>query len=190
MLKICSIFVKMKQEIEKRFVLKEIPHIDKKDMLETLDIEQYYYFENGIWKRLRHIQSNDGYYISYYYLHTVKHYKDGKTFEEEEVMELSKGKELLNKIKEGKFESKFLTKKRTVVDTYKDELFQGYELKRLKWEIDEILSPEGFKIIIAEMEIPAEEYEINTFLIKNEILKEVTNDKKFSNFSLASSMNF
>lgn len=177
----------MKQEIEKRYILKDIPHIDKKDIIETLDIEQYYYFEDNIWKRLRYIHSMDNYTESYYYLHTIKHYIDGKTFEEEEIIKIEKGTNILIDIKLGKYKAKYLNKKRLVVNTYKDEIFEGNEIKNLVWEIDQI---DDSGLIIAEMEIPYENYDIDISLISDVLDKEITGIKEYSNFSLAKPMNF
>jgi CYTH domain-containing protein len=70
-------------------------------------------------------------------------------------------------------ESKYIKKTRHI---YKDG--------NLKWEVDEFNS--GYQLIIAEIEIPTEDYEvILPDYIKDLVLIEVTGMKPFSNRSLS-----
>jgi CYTH domain-containing protein len=66
----------MKKEIERKFLLKDFPILPKIE--EIQQINQHYYLEDGIWKRIRRIDSN---IFGLHFIHTTKSYQDGITYE-------------------------------------------------------------------------------------------------------------
>jgi hypothetical protein len=174
----------MKKEIERRFLLRDIPIVTEGySLLEIENINQYYYLVDGVWKRIRKIESN---LFGEQYLHTIKTYKDGITYEDEKFLSFEEFKTLIDDIHGGKYETKYISKTRYKFPTGEDADFEG-EIRNIKWEVDVF----NFHLIIAEIEIPdlKYEFEIPDF-IKTQIICEVTNIQELSNRSLARPLPF
>jgi CYTH domain-containing protein len=173
----------MKKEIERRFLLKSIPipNTDSK-LSEIQQIHQYYYLVDDIWNRVRKIESSVN---GDSYLHTIKTYIDGITYEEERNITADEFRNIYKDMNNGKYESKFLDKTRYIFSTSITEDFGDNEIKTLKWEVDAF----NFSLIIAEIEIPETNYqlEIPNFM-KKQILCEVTGIQELSNKNLASKL--
>jgi CYTH domain-containing protein len=150
---------KPKLEIEKRILLKRVPLDMEFD--EVQDIHQYY----GPSGRLRHVKNRIARTVQY--IHTTKKTVSKGVNQETEV-EISK--DLFTE--ELKRCTKRLYKVRYIKKTGK-----------YKWEIDEF-----FGMVIAEIEVNTKK-ELKTVkiprIIKNEMVAEITGDKRFSNFNLA-----
>ena len=169
----------MKKEIERRFVLKNIPiPIGGISISEIQNINQYYYLVDNIWHRIRKIESS---ITEDKYLHTIKTYENGITFEEEKYLNFSDFKELITEINNGKYKTRFLYKTRYIIPTKTQADFDGKN-EIIKWEIDVF----NFNLIIAEVEIPEMSFDllIPSFLQK-QIIYEVTGISEFSNRNLA-----
>jgi CYTH domain-containing protein len=167
----------MKKEIERKFLLKDFPILPKID--EIQQINQHYYLEDNIWKRIRRIDSN---ILGLHFLHTIKTYQEGITYEEEYDVEHAEYIYLLKKISQPKFETSFINKTRYIYLTGLDVDFEDNQHKNIKWEIDVF----NYKLIIAEIEIPSFDYPIDIpKSIKDKLIYEVTNIKEFSNRSLS-----
>ena len=166
----------MKKEIERKFLLKDFPILPKID--EIQEINQYYYLEDGIWKRIRKIDSN---VFGLHFLHTTKTYQDGITYEEEYVVEHDEYISLIKRISKPEFQTKFINKTRYIYLTGLDANFED-EIKNIKWEIDNF----NYKLVIAEIELPSFDFNIEIPKpIRDKIIYEVTNIKEFSNNSLS-----
>jgi CYTH domain-containing protein len=174
----------MKKEIERKFLLRDLPIVTPDFSLsEIQNILQYYYFVDGIWKRIRKIESN---IYGQQFLHTVKYYKDGIIYEEEYNASSSEYRSLVSDINSGKYETRFISKTRHIYFTGNDADFEG-EIKNLKWEIDNF----NFKLVVAEIEIPDFSYKIEIpDFIKDKLIYEVTNIPEFSNKNLAQKLIF
>jgi CYTH domain-containing protein len=167
----------MKKEIERKFLLKDFPILPKID--EIQQINQHYYLEDGIWKRIRRIDSN---VFGLDFIHTTKSYQDGITYEEEYVVEHDEYISLLKKISQPEFETRFVNKTRYIYLTGVDADFEENQRKSIKWEIDLF----NYKLVIAEIEIPSFNFLIEIPKpIEDKIIYEVTNIKEFSNHSLS-----
>jgi CYTH domain-containing protein len=174
----------MKKEIERKFLLRDLPIATPDFSLsEIQNIIQYYYLVDGIWKRIRKIESN---IYGQQFLHTVKTYKDGITYEEEYNASYSEYKSLVSDINSGKYETRFISKTRYIYFTGIDADFDG-EIKNIKWEIDNF----NFKLVVAEIEIPDFSYSVEMpNFIKDKLIYEVTNIPQFSNRNLAQQLIF
>lgn len=174
----------MKKEIERKFLLRDLPIATPDFTLsEIQNIIQYYYLVDGIWKRIRKIESN---VYGQQFLHTVKTYKDGITYEEEYIASYTEYKTLVSNINSGKYDSRFISKTRHIYLTGNDADFEG-EIKNLKWEIDNFT----FKLVVAEIEIPDFQYPIQIpRFINDKVIYEVTNIPEFSNKNLAQPLIF
>ena len=162
----------MKKEIERKFLLKDIPIHNS--LSEIQHIIQYYYFSDNVWKRIRKIESN---MYGNMYLHTIKTFKDGILFEEEEYFSYEQFKSLLDDINDGKYKTTFISKNRYIFLTGIDADFEG-EIKNIKWEVDVF----NFSLIIAEIEIPDFNFQIEIpSFIKDKLIYEVTGIQEFSN---------
>jgi len=154
-------------EIERKFLLKGVPDL-KPD--EVIKIKQWYLKVDGIWERARSMESNIS---GIKWVHTVKtRVSDISNIEEE--IDLSKY-EFDSFVKEcKKSNGRYITKERRI---YLDGDF--------KWEVD--IFSNKCHIIIAEVEIPNEDYDliIPEFIEKKNLL-EVSGLKQFSNRSLSS----
>lgn len=168
----------MKKEIERRFLLKDMP-ISPTGYHEIQHIIQYYYLDEGVWKRIRKIESSIN---GNTYLHTIKSYIDGVTYENENFISYEDYKTLISKIHNNEFQSKCLIKTRYILPVSETEVeFEG-ELKKLKWEIDVF----NFNLIIAEIEIPDLNFDVNIpDFIQSKLIYEVTGIKELSNRNLA-----
>lgn len=168
----------MKKEIERRFLLKDMP-ISPNGYHEIQHIIQYYYLDEGVWKRIRKIESS---IYGNTYLHTIKSYIDGITYETENFVSYEDYKTLINKIHNNHFESKCLIKTRYILPVSETEVeFEG-EFKKIKWEIDVF----NFNLVIAEIEIPDINYSIIIpDFIQSKLIYEVTGIKELSNRNLA-----
>jgi len=159
----------MNLEIERKFLLKSIPDIQPD---QTVEIHQFY-FKNqlGIWERARSWASSNG---DMKYIHTIKKsVSKSANLEEEYFMTLKQFDSFKSKCYKTPNDSKYIKKIRYI---YKDG--------NLKWEVDEFNN--GYKLIIAEIEIPTEDYEVVLpDYIKDLVLIEVTGMKPFSNRSLS-----
>lgn len=159
----------MNLEIERKFLLKSLPEIQPEQIVE---IHQFY-FKNqaGIWERARSWSSSNG---DVKYIHTIKKSVSKSTnMEDEHFLSLKEFNAFKDKCYKTPNDSKYIKKTRHI---YKDG--------NLKWEVDEFNS--GYQLIIAEIEIPTEDYEvILPDYIKDLVLIEVTGMKPFSNRSLS-----
>jgi len=168
----------MKKEIERKFLIKDLPIDPSLKLPEIQHIIQYYYKHESVWKRIRKIESNIS---GQQFLHTVKTYKDGITYEEEKLFSYLEYKELISMINSGEYPSRFISKTRYILPTEIQANFEG-EIKTIKWEFDKF----NFNLMIAEIELPSFDFplEIPDF-IKEKIIYEVTNISEFSNRNLA-----
>lgn len=159
-----------KLEIERKFILKALP-VRKYD--DKILIDQFYWKnKHNVWERARtyHSEKNGDSYI-----HTVKK-SVSKMVNMEEERELSKKefdsfkKRCLNE----PHQSKFINKERYIYN------FDN----GLKWEVD--VFDNGYKLIIAEIEIPKKTFKINIpDYISDVLLLEVTGMRQFSNRALS-----
>jgi CYTH domain-containing protein len=159
----------MNLEIERKFLLKSLPEVQPEQIVE---IHQFYFKnQEGIWERARSWSSSNG---DLKYIHTIKkNVSKISNLEEEYLMTLKQFNDFKTRCYKTPNESKYIKKVRYI---YKDG--------DLKWEVDEFNN--GYKLIIAEIEIPTEEYEvIAPEFIKDLVLIEVTGMKPFSNRSLS-----
>ncbi len=139
-------------EIERKFLLKAMPDILPSEIIK---IDQFY-FKNkeGIWERVRQYDSNVN---GKKWIHTIK-YRINDMSNEEVEKEISK-KEF------DKFKTKCYTNKLNARHIRKERWV--YPDGDLKWEVD--LFKDNYHLIIAEIEIPSEDYELNIpeFIKKN-----------------------
>ena len=175
----------MKKEIERRWVLRDLPikpfatnSYGNIPDIEVQNISQYYYLVDGVWKRIRKIDSN---IFGTMYLHTVKTYKDGITYEEESDYSYEEFISLMKEINSDKYQCTMISKTRYIFNTGVDADFDN-ERKNIKWEVDVF----NFNLIIAEIEIPDINYIIDIpDYIKEKMIYEVTGISEFSNRSLS-----
>ena len=160
-----------KIEIERKFLLKAMPCCIP---VEIISIGQYYWKnKSNIWERARTYHSNVS---GDRYIHTIKK-SLSKSVNLEEEVDLTKDDFESFKIRclSDLNNSKFINKERWVYD----HPFDG-----LKWEVD--VFDNGYKLIIAEIEIPKKTYKlVIPDLIKDVSLLEVTGLKQFSNRTLS-----
>ena len=159
---------KVKFEIERKFLLKNIPIFGKRKW-SFLDIRQFYFNRKEDGKRVRYREAiSDSGKIKYY--STQKDYVSEGTNAEDEfeitsVMFWKKFKETSNK--------RMIEKQRFIYN------FGGH-----KFEIDRFI---GMHIIILEVELKNINEKISfPDFIKKEIIVEVTKTKEFGNYSLSS----
>jgi CYTH domain-containing protein len=160
-------------EIERKFLLKAMP-----DVLptEVVKIDQFY-FKNkeGVWERVRQWNSN---LYGKKWIHTIKtKISDFSNEEIEKDITKLEYEEFKKKCRGNKSNSRYIKKERCI-----------YSDGDLYWEVD--LFKDKCHIIIAEIEIPSEDYELNIpeFISKKTLL-EVTGQKQFSNRSLSVKLN-
>ncbi len=167
----------MKKEIERKFLLKKLPILPSG--CEIQHIMQYYYLVDNIWYRIRKIDSDS--HNDSIFLHTIKTYKDDICYEEEIYYNKDEYLSLIKEIHSGKYESRFISKTRYIYNTGIKADFEG-EIKEIKWEIDTF----NFNLVIAELELPSFDFEIDIpDFIKEIFIYEVTGIKQFSNRVLA-----
>lgn len=158
----------MNLEIERKFILKALPTIEPDD---RLSIDQYYWKNSGgIWERVRTYHSDK---YGDKWVHTIKKsVSKGVNLEEERDLTYQEFEDFKSKCLSND-DSKFINKVRYI---YKDG--------DLKWEVD--LFDNGYKLIIAEIEVPKKRYKLNIpDFIKDVLLLEVTGLKQFSNRNLS-----
>ena len=156
-------------EIERKFLLKAMP-----DVLptEVVKIDQFY-FKNKecVWERVRQWNSN---LYGKRWIHTIKtKISDFSNEEVEKDITKLEYEEFKKGCRENKSNSRYIKKERWI-----------YPDGDLYWEVD--IFKDKCHIIIAEIEIPSEDYDLNIpeFISKKTLL-EVTGQKLFSNRSLS-----
>lgn len=162
-------------EIERKFLLKKVP--DKKPD-EIISIQQWYRKnKKGIWERVRSCYSNLN---GFYFIHTIKtKISDISNLEEENIIKTKKFNRFVEKCKKSK-DSRYISKDRLV---FKDDFNSS-----LYWEID--VFNNGHHLIVAEIEIPKEDYDLKIPDWLNEhVLIEVTSISQFSNKNLSNLIN-
>lgn len=155
-------------EIERKFLLKAIPDLKP---TEVIKIKQWYLKIDGIWERARSMDSN---IYGIKWVHTIKtRISDISNIEEEWDMDKNEFDDFVKRCKSSKQNARFITKERRI-----------YPDGELKWEVD--VFSQKCHIIVAEIEIPTEDYELEIpeFIQKKSLL-EVTGLKQFSNRSLS-----
>jgi CYTH domain-containing protein len=155
-------------EIERKFLLKAIPDLKP---TEVIKIKQWYLKVDGIWERARSMDSN---VYGIKWVHTIKtRISDISNIEEEYDMDKNEFDDFVKRCKSSKQNARYITKERRI-----------YPDGELKWEVD--VFSQKCHIIVAEIEIPTEDYELEIpeFIQKKSLL-EVTGLKQFSNRSLS-----
>ena len=156
-------------EIERKFLLKAMP-----DVLptEVVKIDQFYYKnKEGVWERVRQWNSN---LYGKKWIHTIKtKISDFSNEEVEKDITKLEYEEFKKECRQNKSNSRYIKKERWI-----------YPDGDLYWEVD--IFKDKCHIIIAEIEIPSEDYDLNIpeFISKKTLL-EVTGQKLFSNRSLS-----
>ena len=160
---------KWKLEIERKFLLKELPD-NVAD--EVITIDQYYWKnKSNIWERARTYHSDKS---GDSYIHTIKKsVSKGVNMEDEFELTKDEFENFKNNCLSDPTNSKFINKERHI-----------YKQGDLKWEVDKF--DNGYKLIIAELEIPKKTYKIAMpDYIMEVFLLEVTGLKQFSNRNLS-----
>ena len=155
-------------EIERKFLLKAIPDLKP---TEVIKIKQWYLKVDGIWERARSMDSN---IYGIKWVHTIKtRISDISNIEDEYDMDKDGFDDFVKRCKSTKQNARYITKERRI-----------YPDGELKWEVD--VFSQKCHIIVAEIEIPTEDYELEIpeFIQKKNLL-EVTGLKQFSNRSLS-----
>ena len=155
-------------EIERKFLLKSKPDIKP---VEIIKIKQWYLKVDGIWERARSMESN---LYGIKWVHTIKtRISDVSNIEEERDLSKKEFEDFVKICKSPNQTSRYITKERRI-----------YPDGDLKWEVD--VFSQKCHIIVAEIEIPTEDYELQIpeFIQKKNLL-EVTGLKQFSNRSLS-----
>lgn len=158
-----------KIEIERKFLLKSLPDLEADQIV---DIHQFYFKNSyGIWERARSWSSSNGEMI---YIHTIKKsISKSSNIEDEKLLTLNQFNKFKEKCYKAPAEAKYLNKNRHI-----------YKYGDLNWEID--VFKNDYKLIIGEIEIPTEDYDlIIPDYINDILLMEVTGMKPFSNRSLS-----
>lgn len=157
-------------EIERKFLLKSIPN---QEPIETIDINQWYRkTSKGVWERARSCYSDKK---GFYFVHTVKKsISKTSNIEEEKILTAYEFNKFVDKCKKSK-EARYISKQRIVYSHIEDNL---------KWEVD--VFNNGHHLIVAEIEIPTEDYDLSIpEFIGEKLLLEVTGLKQFSNKNLS-----
>lgn len=157
-------------EIERKFLLKSLPTIKPK---EKIEIQQWYRKNSkGIWERARACYSDKK---GFYFIHTVKtNISNITNIEDENIMTSSEFNKFVTKCKKSN-ESRYISK---------DRLIYNHPLDKLKWEVD--VFNNGHHLIVAEIEIPSEDYNLLIpEFIHDKFLLEVTDLKQFNNKNLS-----
>ncbi len=160
---------KWKLEIERKFLLKAMPD---KIADEVITIDQYYWKnKSNIWERARTYHSDKS---GDSYIHTIKKsVSKGVNMEDEFELTKDEFENFKNNCLSDPTNSKFINKERHI-----------YKQGDLKWEVDKF--DNGYKLIIAELEIPKKTYKIAMpDYIMEVLLLEVTGLKQFSNRNLS-----
>jgi CYTH domain-containing protein len=156
-------------EIERKFLLKAMPDILP---TEVVKIDQFYFKnKDGVWERVRQWNSN---LYGKRWIHTIKtKISDFSNEEVEKDITKLEYEEFKKGCRENKSNSRYIKKERWI-----------YPDGDLYWEVD--IFKDKCHIVIAEIEIPSEDYDLNIpeFISKKTLL-EVTGQKLFSNRSLS-----
>lgn len=158
-------------EIERKFLLKSIP---KKEPIETINIQQWYRKnKKGIWERVRSCHSDKN---GFYFVHTIKtRLTDTSNLEDEKIIKSKKFNKFVEKCKNSD-DARYIAKERLIIEDESNP--------NLYWEVDVFNS--GHHLIVAEIEIPAEDYQLNIpDWINDCLLIEVTGMNQFSNKNLS-----
>ena len=158
----------VKIEIEKKFLLKSLP---KKEPIDIIRIEQWYWKnKNGIWERARTYHSDK---TGDKYIHTIKkNIGKGVNEEDEKFLTKEEFESFVLVCKTKGQESRCITKERHL-----------YKQGKLYWEVDRFL---GYDLIVAEIEIPKENYRVRIpRFLKHHLILEVTGFREFSNRNLS-----
>lgn len=157
--------LKSKPEIERKFLLKNIP-VFGKNKWTYLDIRQFYFMING--ERIRYRESIDENNKTTYYYTKKKFISAG--INDELEYEITK-REFWKTFKSSKNKS-IIEKTRFI-----------YKYKGFKFEIDKYVD---MKLVVMEVELKNIKQKIPfPPFIKKEIIVEVTNIKEFGNFNLS-----
>lgn len=155
-------------EIERKFLLKSIPDIKP---TEIIRIRQWYLKVDGIWERARSMESSIS---GLKWVHTIKtRISETSNLEEERELSKKEFEDFIKRCKSSDHMAKCIKKERRI-----------YPYGELKWEVD--IFSQKCHIIVAEIEMPAEDYELEIpeFILKKSLM-EVTGLKQFSNRSLS-----
>lgn len=151
-------------ECERRFLLKMVPHIE---FDEILSMNQHYLTEKNS-NKLERVRIIDNHNIDETkFIHTIKEpiSKMSVNESEKEITDLEY----------------FELRKKSLREIGKVRYIKKFD--NLKWEIDEF---RNINLVIAEIEIPNEEYDlILPDYIKNNLIIEITGLKEFNNSNLA-----
>lgn len=161
-----------KLEIERKFLLKSIPNKKPDDVI---DVKQYYWKnKDNIWERARTYHSD---IIGDRYVHTIKKsVSKGVSLEDEKDITKEEFDQFVNICSKDSENSLYIKKKRYI-----------FNEKKLKWEVD--VFKNGYKMIIAEIELPRKRYHLVIPDYISEVkLLEVTYLKQFSSRALAMSL--
>jgi len=161
---------KTEMEIERRFLLKRLPNVDNFEM--DIEIGQHYLSPVGDkeTERVRAItQSICGNVLSDRWIHTIK--------------QPTKGLGMVETEEEITWEAFSVGKTNADRSIYKTRHVLNHTSDKLVWEIDEF---KDHDLVIAEIEIPSEEYElVIPEILKPYVLMEITGMHQFSNSNLA-----
>jgi len=160
----------MNIEIERKFLIKSIPSRKPDEIIEIF--QWYYKNDQGIWERVRSCYSD---IKGFYFIHTIKKsISPGVNEEDEKIITSQDFNEFIKKCKLG--QSRYISKERLV-------FIEG----DLKWEVD--VFNNGHHLIIAEVELPEEDYPVVIpKFIKDKLLMEVTGMKQFGNRNLSNKL--
>jgi CYTH domain-containing protein len=157
-------------EIERKYLLKGLPDVEPSEKIKI----QQFYFKNkeGIWERARQMDYGQGVKK---FIHTIKtRISEIANDEQERTMTLEEFEKFKKKCRKYKGSSRFLKKERWV-----------YPMGELKWEVD--MFKGDINMVIAEIEIPSEDYEVEIpDYIQKKLLMDVSGMKQFGNRSLSS----
>jgi CYTH domain-containing protein len=159
-------------EIERKYLLKGMPDVEPSEKIKI----QQFYFKNkeGIWERARQMDYGQGVKI---FVHTIKtRISDIANDEQEKTLTVEEFEKFKKKCRKYRGNSRFLKKERWI-----------YPMGELKWEID--LFKDDINMVIAEIEIPSEDYEVEIpEYVQKKLLMDVSGMKQFGNRSLSNKM--
>jgi len=160
--------MKTQIETERRFLLKRVPNIPHDIGVIRLNIQQHYLSEVGADETERIRYTDQAFSDNSFYNHTIKtRVSDMSANEAEGEITSKEYMELIQQTKRSLEKTRFVCK---VEDN-------------LKWEIDRF---DNFDLVIAEIELPSEDYDLQIpEWLEPLILMEITGMKQFSNSNLA-----
>ena len=132
-------------------------------------LQWYLKNSDGIWERARSCYSE---VKGFYFVHTIKkNIAPGINEEDEKLITSDEFNQFVERCKSS--QSKYISKERLV-----------YPDGDLKWEVD--VFNNGHHLIVAEIEVPSMEYEVQIpKFISDKLLMEVTGMKQFGNRNLS-----